>query len=81
MILNAGSQIPVTLNNAVVYQPTNRQFLQSGRANPKPEDPIQMLDGATNFVVNTSKAGSSRAYPKYSGRDNNQKCKGKDSNR
>ncbi|EJW75566.1 transcription factor IIA [Wuchereria bancrofti] len=35
MILNAGSQIPVTLNNAVVYQPANRQLLQSGQSNPK----------------------------------------------
>ncbi|VDN04720.1 unnamed protein product [Thelazia callipaeda] len=60
MILNAGSQIPVTLNNAVVYQAANRQPQQSVQSAIKPEDGIQMLDGSTNLVVNISKAGSSQ---------------------
>ncbi|EFO17320.1 transcription factor IIA [Loa loa] len=76
MILNAGSQIPVTLNNAVVYQPANRQLLHSGQSNPKPEDTIQMLDGATSLTVNTSKAGSSRTDRKQPEREDDQKCKG-----
>ncbi|VIO98004.1 Transcription factor IIA, alpha/beta subunit family protein [Brugia malayi] len=74
MILNAGSQIPVTLNNAVVYQPANRQLLQSGQSNPKLEDTIQMLDGATSLAVNTSGAGSSRTNCKYTERKTDKKC-------
>lgn len=80
MILNTGSQIPVTLNSAVVYQPANRQSLQSGQSNPKPEDTIQMLDGATSLTVNTSKAGSSGIDRKRTERETDQKCKGKTSN-
>ncbi|CAG9533763.1 unnamed protein product [Cercopithifilaria johnstoni] len=76
MILNAGSQIPVTLNNAVVYQPANRQSLQPGQSNVKPEDTIQLLDGATSLIAKTSKAGSSRTNQKYTGRETDQKCKG-----
>ncbi|MCP9259748.1 TFIIA-alpha and beta-like factor [Dirofilaria immitis] len=75
MILNTGSQIPVTLNNAVVYQPANRQTLQSGQANPKLEDAIQLLDGATNLTVKTSRAGSSRTNRKHTGREIDRKCK------
>ncbi|KAK6107609.1 Transcription factor IIA alpha/beta subunit family protein [Brugia pahangi] len=67
MILNAGSQIPVTLNNAVVYQPANRQLLQSGQSNPKLEDTIQMLDGATSLVVNTSGAGTLKKLAQLDG--------------
>lgn len=77
MILNAGSQIPVTLNNAVVYQPANRQTLQSGQSIPKQEDTIQMLDGATSLTVKTSKAGSSRINHKHTEGEIDQKCKGK----
>uniref|UniRef100_A0A8R1TX53 Uncharacterized protein n=1 Tax=Onchocerca volvulus TaxID=6282 RepID=A0A8R1TX53_ONCVO len=76
MILNAGSQIPVTLNNAVVYQPTNRQALQSGQSNVKLEDTIQLLDGATSLTVNTSRAGSSRTSRKHTERETDCKCKG-----
>ncbi|VDO46506.1 unnamed protein product [Brugia timori] len=66
MILNAGSQIPVTLNNAVVYQPANRQLLQSGQSNPKLEDTIQMLDGATSLAV-TSGAGTLKKLAQLDG--------------
>uniref|UniRef100_A0A915PSY6 Uncharacterized protein n=1 Tax=Setaria digitata TaxID=48799 RepID=A0A915PSY6_9BILA len=72
MILNASSQIPVTLNNAVVYHSANRHSLQSGQSNTKSEDTIQMLDGATSL----SKAGSSRASRKHAGRETDYKCKG-----
>uniref|UniRef100_A0AAF5PUQ6 Transcription factor IIA n=1 Tax=Wuchereria bancrofti TaxID=6293 RepID=A0AAF5PUQ6_WUCBA len=74
MILNAGSQIPVTLNNAVVYQPANRQLLQSGQSNPKLEDTMQMLDGATSLAVNTSGAGSSHTNCKHTERKTDKKC-------
>ncbi|VDK86869.1 unnamed protein product, partial [Litomosoides sigmodontis] len=74
MILNAGSQIPATLNNAVVYQSANRQPLQSGQSNAKPEDTIQMLDGATSLIAKTSVAGSSRIDRKHTEREIDQKC-------
>lgn len=80
MILNAGSQIPVTLNNTVVYQSANRQPLQSGQCNAKPEDTIQMLDGATSLIAKTSAAGSSRIDRKHTEREIDQKCKCKGSN-
>ncbi|KAL3985245.1 Transcription factor IIA alpha/beta subunit family protein [Acanthocheilonema viteae] len=76
MILNAGSQIPVTLNNAVVYQPANRQSLQSGQSIPKSESAIQMLDGAISLAAKTSKAGSSRTDHKHTGRKTDQECNG-----